>query len=146
MKYCFILKIFFLCRYALIVLDNQNLLDLWDWEHRGNGLKINNGKLFFHFNPKLCLSKIDKLQEIAGLANYTDLEVASSSNGDKVACNITPINATVERIDSKGAVISWEAFQHYDSRILLGYVVYFIEAPYRNITMYDGRDACGGDG
>lgn len=37
-------------------------------------------------------------------------------------------------------------FQHHDVRSLLGYVVYFVEAPYQNVTMYDGRDACGGDG
>lgn len=31
-------------------------------------------------------------------------------------------------------------------RSLLGYVVYFTEAPSKNMTLYDGRDACGGDG
>lgn len=38
------------------------------------------------------------------------------------------------------------SFQHHDVRSLLGYVVYFVEALYQNVTMYDGRDACGGDG
>lgn len=33
-----------------------------------------------------------------------------------------------------------------DARKLLGYEVYTIEAPYKNVTLYDGRDACGGDG
>lgn len=33
-----------------------------------------------------------------------------------------------------------------DPRKLLGYEVYTIEAPYKNVTLYDGRDACGGDG
>lgn len=33
-----------------------------------------------------------------------------------------------------------------DPRKLLGYEVYTIEAPNRNVTLYDGRDACGGDG
>lgn len=69
-----------------MILDNQNLMELWDWEKRDNNLHIMNGRLFFHFNPKLCLSKIDRLREIASLPEYTPLEVASNSNGDKVAC------------------------------------------------------------
>nr|UTM63729.1 Insulin-like receptor [Riptortus pedestris] len=132
-------------KYALVVLDNQNLVELWDWENRKLDFHIN-GKLFFHFNPKLCLSKIQKLKEFAGLPDYTELEVASNSNGDKVACNVMELKVTVYKKTSIAALIKWNQFEHYDSRTLLGYVVYFIEAPYRNVTMYDGRDACGGDG
>nr|AVT56260.1 insulin receptor 1 [Boisea trivittata] len=132
-------------KYALVVLDNQNLVELWDWDNRDTEFIIN-GKLFFHFNPKLCLSKIEKLKEVAGLPDYTELEVASNSNGDKVACNVMELNVTVYKKTSIAALIKWKQFDHYDSRTLLGYVVYFIEAPYRNVTMYDGRDACGGDG
>jgi insulin receptor len=73
-------------RDALIVRDNQNLQELWDWSSKPKGLKIKQGKLFFHFNPKLCIYKIKKLQENSGLPNYTDSEVARDSNGDKVAC------------------------------------------------------------
>lgn len=71
-----------------IVLDNQNLQELWDWDSPKNRtIKISNrGKLFFHFNPKLCLNKIEKLRTIAGLEQFTDLEVAPTSNGDKVPC------------------------------------------------------------
>lgn len=71
-------------KYVFTVLDNQNLQDLWDWTNRT--MQIDQGKLFFHFNPKLCYDKIVKLQEIAKLDNFTDLEVAKNSNGDKVAC------------------------------------------------------------
>lgn len=60
--------------------------------------------------------------------------------------NVTELNATVYKRSSKAVLIRWKQFSHYDSRTLLGYVVYTIEAPYRNVTMYDGRDACGGDG
>lgn len=71
-------------KYVFVVLDNQNLQELWDWTNRT--LRIDRGKLFFHFNPKLCLDKIRTLQTKAGLPNFTDLEVASNSNGDKIAC------------------------------------------------------------
>lgn len=68
------------------VLDNQNLQDLWNWENRT--IRIDNGRLFFHFNPKLCLEKIEMLQKKAGLSPFTELEVASNSNGDKIACEL----------------------------------------------------------
>lgn len=73
-------------RYVFVVLDNQNLQELWDWRNRT--LSIDNGSLFFHFNPKLCINKIEKLQEVAmpNLPHFTELEVAQNSNGDKIAC------------------------------------------------------------
>lgn len=70
-----------------MMLDNQNLQDLWDWKNRT--LTIERGKLFFHFNPKLCYQKIVQLQKKASLSAFTEMEVATSSNGDKIACEYT---------------------------------------------------------
>lgn len=78
-------------RYVLVVLDNQNLAELWDFTRRSNGLNIGKGRIFFHFNPKLCLSKIRDLQKILGITDVVDLEVAPNSNGDKVACKLNEI-------------------------------------------------------
>lgn len=136
-------------KYTLLVMDNQNLQELWDWSlHKEISIKSKDGpgKIFFHLNPKLCLYKIEMLREKAGLGPFTDYEVAPNSNGDKVACNVTELKTRVGKKSPWGAVIEWEPFVHHDARSLLGYVVYFIEAPNRNVTMYDGRDACGGDG
>lgn len=133
-------------KYSFVLLDNQNLQELWDWDTRGEDLLIMNGRLFFHFNPKLCLNKIEKLKQVARLPDFTDLEVAANSNGDKVACNVTKLHARVTKIDYSAVLIEWDQFEHHDPRTLLGYVVYYIEAPYQNLTLYDGRDACGGDG
>lgn len=136
-------------KYSLAVLDNQNLQELWDWRtHQNISIMSIDGpaKVFFHFNPKLCLYKIETLREKAKLNEFTDLEVASNSNGDKVACNVTELKTKVIKKTPRGAIIEWEAFMHHDTRSLLGYIVYFIEAPNQNVTMYDGRDACGGDG
>ncbi|XP_011648405.1 insulin-like peptide receptor isoform X2 [Pogonomyrmex barbatus] len=138
-------------KYSLAVFDNQNLQELWDWNTHSNiTILAHNGaakaKLFFHFNPKLCLHEIEKLREKAQLDEFTDHDVASTSNGDKVACNVTELKTKVTKKTPRGAIIEWRAFTHHDTRSLLGYVVYFIEAPNQNITMYDGRDACGGDG
>lgn len=136
-------------KYSLVVMDNQNLQELWDWSwHRDIEIlyKGEPGKVFFHMNPKLCLYKIETLREKAGLRAFAMYEAAANSNGDKVACNVTELKTRVGTKSPWGAVIEWEPFNHHDSRSLLGYVVYFIEAPNGNVTMYDGRDACGGDG
>lgn len=129
---------------AFVVLDNQNLLEIWDWTNRT--LEITHGKLFFHFNPKLCLSKIETLRIKANLPNVTDEEVAPASNGDNIACDVSKMEVHVISVTSLAAVLQWNPYEIDDQRKLLGYVIYSIEAPYRNVTLYDGRDACGGDG
>lgn len=70
-------------------MDNQNLVELWDWESRNpSEIQINRGRIFFHFNPKLCLYRIKQLQTKLGdsFKDVDDLEVAPNSNGDKIAC------------------------------------------------------------
>lgn len=131
-------------KYALILLDNQNLQDLWDDNHT---LIIEKGKLFFHFNPKLCYYKIERLKSmITDEVEFIDEDVARTSNGDKIACNVTVLNVSVSFTTASAAVIKWEPLPFEDDRNLLGYIVYYIAAPYANVSLYDGRDACGGDG
>ncbi len=66
-------------------MDNQNLQSLFD--HK---VEIEIGKLFFHFNPKLCYKTIEALKpDVVDLRNVDKLaieDVAVNSNGDKVAC------------------------------------------------------------
>lgn len=70
----------------MFILDNQNLQDLWDFENRAN-LTLRNGSVFFHFNRKLCLNKIDELVNFIGLHNQVDsTDISQTSNGDQVAC------------------------------------------------------------
>ncbi|XP_069673156.1 insulin-like peptide receptor isoform X2 [Periplaneta americana] len=132
-------------KYSFVLLDNQNLRELWDWHTRKEDLRILNGRLFFHFNPKLCMYKIEKMKEVAQLKDFKDIEVSPFSNGDKIACNVTHLNAWVTKRSFAAVIIEWEPFKHYDPRTLLGYVLFYIEAPHQNVTLYDGRDACGGD-
>lgn len=132
-------------KYVFVVLDNQNLQELWDWKNKT--LKIHNGSLFFHFNPKLCIYKIEKLQEVAmpHLPHFTDLEVAPNSNGDQIACNVTDLPVKITYVDSNYITLEWNQFEMEDQRSLLAYTLYCTEAPSQNITLYDGRDACGQD-
>ncbi|XP_044766315.1 insulin-like receptor isoform X3 [Coccinella septempunctata] len=133
-------------KFVFVVLDNQNLQDLWDWKDNRT-LRIDNGRLFFHFNPKLCLDKIRTLQNKTGLSPpFTEIEVANSSNGDKIACDVKQLNVSLKQISSRAVTLSWQPFKLDDQRNLLGYIVYSIQTKYNNLTLYDGRDACGGDG
>lgn len=56
------------------------------------------------------------------------------------------LDVTIKQVTDNAVLIRWKAFETPDPRNLLGYVVYITEAPTRNVTLYDGRDACGGDG
>lgn len=58
--------------------------------------------------------------------------------------SILKVNITA--LHSRGAALEWQSFSGGDYRKLLGYVVSYMESPYKNVTFYDGRDACGGDG
>lgn len=128
-------------RYSLFIWDNQNLQELWDESQK---ITIEKGKLFFHFNPKLCFFKIERLQtKQIVIDNY---ETAKLSNGDKTPCNVTSLNVSVVNIYSKAALVQWQPLILDDERSLLSYVVFYIPAPFQNVTLWDGRDACGNDG
>ena len=73
-------------RYALFLLDNENLLDLWDLRTHPN-LTIKNGIIFFHLNRKLCLSKIYDFTRAVGMdGRVDDADISPTNNGDQVAC------------------------------------------------------------
>lgn len=136
-------------RNAIVVWENQNLQELWDESQK---IEIARGKLFFHFNPKLCFYKIEQLanKSVAANTNLSTIienyETAKISNGDKTPCNVTPLNVTVEKILPQAALLSWDPLKLEDERSLLNYVVFYIAAPHNNVTLWDGRDACGNDG
>lgn len=132
-------------RYGLYVVDNQNLQSLFP-----HNVTIERGKLFFHFNPKLCPDVIkalkDNVVELRGVDKLAIEDVAENSNGDKIACNVTELKARVIKSMPTVALIELTPLSYDDDRALLGYILYYMVAPFQNVTMYDGRDACGGDG
>lgn len=129
---------------ALIVIDNPNLQDLFD---PNRTVTIGKGKIVFHYNPKLCIYKIEEFKKKLGSnIEYDSEESTRTTNGDKIACNVTEIAVTATQITHQFAVLRWDKFEYHDYRSLLGYVVFVIEAPFQNVSLYDGRDACGSDG
>ncbi|XP_067011741.2 insulin-like peptide receptor [Anabrus simplex] len=126
---------------ALVVLNNQNLQQLWNFSGRPTRLRILNGGLFFHHNPRLCLSEIEKLREISGAPNYTNLEVARESNGDKASCEVKNLHTTHVVINSTSVRFEWDN-SISEKESLIGYTLHYIESEDLNVTIHDGKDVC----
>ncbi|KAG9332232.1 hypothetical protein JZ751_015523 [Albula glossodonta] len=128
--------------YSFYALDNQNLRQLWDWDK--HNLTILQGRLFFHYNSKLCMSQIRRMAEVTGTKNrQTNYDIAIKTNGDQASCENQVLKFRLIRTTSDKIIIKWEPFWPPDFRDLLGFMVLYKEAPYRNVTEFDGQDACG---
>lgn len=76
---------FVLSNYSLYILDNSNLQQLWNWSH--HSLSIPVGKMYFAFNPKLCLSEIYRMEEVTGTkGRQNKAEINPRTNGDRASC------------------------------------------------------------
>jgi len=109
-------------KFALIVWENQNLQELFG----DRKVEIENGLGFFHFNPKLCFYKIEKL--LPEMDRISNCDTAKLSNGDKAACNATLIDVNVDEVLVNAAIISWQPLKLEDERALITYVVFYKEA------------------
>ncbi|KAG9350665.1 hypothetical protein JZ751_024554 [Albula glossodonta] len=128
--------------YSFYALDNQNLRQLWDWSK--HNLTILQGRMFFHYNSKLCMSEIRRMEEVTGTKErHTKNDIAVKTNGDQASCENEVLKFTQIRTLSDKIIIKWEPFWPPDFRDLLGFMVLYKEAPYKNVTEFDGQDACG---
>ena len=75
---------FFPTRHSLFIMENDNLMALWG---RGDEtpLRLLNGTMFFHQNPKLCLNKIVQFANWTG-QNITNDNASPILNGVEAAC------------------------------------------------------------
>jgi insulin receptor len=134
----------------LIVQNNQNLQQLWP---KTQNLTIHK-KMLFHSNPKLCLNLIEELvnsSTVPGTSpvKHYDVDISPGSNGDKATCDEQVLNVTISHHKSSVAMLlSWNNFRATlaDKRQFLGYVISYVEAPFKNVSYFDHRDACGVDG
>uniref|UniRef100_A0A665TGP9 Tyrosine-protein kinase receptor n=1 Tax=Echeneis naucrates TaxID=173247 RepID=A0A665TGP9_ECHNA len=128
--------------YSFYALDNQNLRQLWDWsKHK---LTILQGRMFFHYNSKLCMSEIRKMEEVTGTKErQLKMDIASKTNGDQASCENHVLKFTQIRTMGDKIMVKWEPFWPPDFRDLLGFMVLYKEAPFQNVTEFDGQDACG---
>nr|XP_024217440.1 insulin receptor-like [Halyomorpha halys] len=134
---------------SFIMLENQNLQTIWDWDNRPakRNFTILAGRLFFHYNPSLCLKHIYELGKIAGIEKIKNSEVAKESNGNKFACNIIDLNIKVHFRNSTCITIFIAPPKFRDAEnqenYLLRYLAYYIKAPFRNVTADYEINECG---
>ncbi|XP_059382831.1 insulin-like growth factor 1 receptor isoform X2 [Carassius carassius] len=128
--------------YAFAALDNQNLQLLWDWSQ--HNLTINVGKLYFRLNPKLCMSEIHKMWEKTGIKEKF-LEGDFRNNGDRASCGSEILKFLSNTTSSNRIKLVWDGFRPANSRDLVSFIVYYKEAPFQNLTEFDGQDGCGSD-
>ncbi|XP_030622664.1 insulin-like growth factor 1a receptor [Chanos chanos] len=126
--------------YAFSAIDNQNLQYLWDWTQ--HNLTIKAGKLFFRFNPKLCMSEISKMWEKTGVVEKME-EDDARNNGERASCESHMLKFKSNSTMSNRIKITWERYWPDDPRDLISFIVYYKEAPFQNITEFDGQDGCG---
>uniref|UniRef100_A0A182WEW1 Tyrosine-protein kinase receptor n=1 Tax=Anopheles minimus TaxID=112268 RepID=A0A182WEW1_9DIPT len=128
---------------SLSVIDNQNLQELWN-----HNVTIKRGNVRFNDNPMLCVKFIASLKAHFGEGvSIENEEQLNKTNGVRVACEVKKLRTKPTKISLDTVIIQWEAFKELpDMRQLLGYVVYYIEAPHENVMFYDGRDACNSQG
>uniref|UniRef100_A0A667Y3Z9 Tyrosine-protein kinase receptor n=1 Tax=Myripristis murdjan TaxID=586833 RepID=A0A667Y3Z9_9TELE len=128
--------------FSFYALDNQNLRELWDWSK--HNLTIQRGRTFFHYNSKLCMSEIRKMVEVTGTKERNlKNDIAVRTNGDQASCENRLLKFTLIKTLSDKIMVKWEPFWPLDFRDLLGFMVLYKEAPYKNVTEFDGQDACG---
>lgn len=127
---------------SLHVMENQNLQELWDWESKQD-LKIVKGRLFFHFNPKLCLHHIHRLIDIVHQKNVTNLEVSRESNGYKIPCNASlDISISVVQKHYNSIQIHIPYIKVDSLHFFLRFEVHYIKDPGGNISIFDDFDQC----
>ncbi|XP_012888957.1 PREDICTED: insulin receptor [Dipodomys ordii] len=113
--------------YSFYALDNQNLRQLWDWSK--HNLTIINGKLFFHYNPKLCLSEIHKMEEVSGTKGRQERnDIALKTNGDQASCENELLKFSFIRTSYDKIMLKWEPYWPPDFRDLLGFMLFYKEA------------------
>ncbi|KAK6179837.1 hypothetical protein SNE40_012104 [Patella caerulea] len=128
--------------YSLIVVDNPNLKELF-LPKVSKRLRMKRGKAKFHYNRKLCYSKIkDFLTDVDLVNRTTKNDVNPDSNGDSIPCEVTTLNLQVEKISAKEAILRWDKFTLADERMLFSYVVYYRKVTSKSVDIFQGRDAC----
>lgn len=119
---------------ALVVHGNKNLQRLWTTkDNKTRAVKILNGTVSFHYNPKLCMSEIYKFGNLSTLPTFTNLEVSDISNGDRFECTVYNLVVETTSIESQSIVIQVHKPVEVDN--LERFLVYFIEASKWNETI-----------
>ncbi|XP_039293585.1 insulin receptor [Nilaparvata lugens] len=134
-------KLLFNDNKSFVVAENHNLQELWDWNQRPSRLQILNGSVFFHYNPKLCLSLIKSfIKEINFTKTIGLLDISEESNGDKFPCKTVNLNVRVLKRYNESVELYIE--KPKDKEMFSRYILYYVKSPFQNIS-YEEPDDCG---
>ena len=147
--------------YSLHLLQNENLARLFPVQRDGSMIRIfskggSRGKAFIHYNGKLCRSEIEKMIQNSNMEQPNSADVSFATNGDQGVCSQNKLNVIINDMSPRILMLYFDNYQgviandNKDYRALLGYQIHYrkidrwtFEA--KNLTKYEGRDACGGD-
>ena len=125
-------------KFTLVIMENENLIELFGNEK--SSLQLSRGNLLVHYNSKLCLNQIHELQKMLK-TNVTADFVGSESNGYEQTCSASAIATTTKVLSSSSVDIIWNKINVKESEKIVGYIVYYIVAPTRNVSRI-GIDTC----
>ncbi|XP_042219976.1 insulin receptor-like isoform X2 [Homarus americanus] len=129
-------------KYALYILENENLQELWDMSQNNHSLVIAQGTLFSRYNPLLCPKLVHQLANLTGVTLLSPDDVSNDSNEDVAPCYGTDLSIEIQIGVKLGTIsVSWTHNTVFDHRYVIGYYVYYRETD-ANVTYYQGRDAC----
>ncbi|XP_017372513.1 insulin-like growth factor 1 receptor [Cebus imitator] len=115
--------------YSFYVLDNQNLQQLWDWDHQN--LTIRSGKMYFAFNPKLCVSEIYRMEEVTGTKGRQNKgDINTRNNGERASCESDVLHFTSTTTWKNRVIITWHRYRPPDYRDLISFTVFYKEASF----------------
>ncbi|CAK6951109.1 insulin-like growth factor 1a receptor [Scomber scombrus] len=126
--------------YSFSAINNQHLQYLWDWSQ--HNLTIRTGRLFFSLNPKLCMSEIHEMWKKTNIT-VKPQEGDFRNNGERASCESHILRFLSNSTTSYTIKLTWERFLPQGYNDLISFVVYYKEAPFQNITEFDGQDGCG---
>ncbi|XP_070072397.1 insulin-like receptor [Drosophila takahashii] len=92
-------------KFALYVLENRDLEELWA---PNQTVHIRRGGVFFHFNPKLCVSTINKLLPMLASKpqSFDKRDVATDSNGNRGSCGTEELTVALQSVGSFSAMLN----------------------------------------
>ncbi|CAD5214698.1 unnamed protein product [Bursaphelenchus okinawaensis] len=131
--------------YSLVILDNQNLRELFPLRY--DKFKIERGKIHIVNNRMLCYKKIETFLEMTGMKyNVTEADVSARSNGDRAICDEMPLEIEVTGVQQHGFTIRWAPFNLADTdhRKFIGYQIFYkkVDKIDPNLSIDEDRSAC----
>lgn len=128
--------------YSIYIAYNDNLQFIWDTNEKKK-FEILNGNLLFHDNRKLCINTILGWNSTVIRPPNTTIHdfVNRDTNGNDETCTTEIIKTNAVVISHSNVSISWNTLTTLDKDTEVGYNIYYIEAPEKNIT-YRGIDSC----